>query len=73
MKHLNFQYSEVMSMPVYERRFYIDMFKNEMEDHNEKMSEAKKNRTSGGKGTRSKTVSGEALKTQMRNNKIPNQ
>lgn len=62
-----------MSMPVYERRFYIDMFKNEMEDQKERMDEMQKNRTSGGKGTRSKTISGEALKSQMRNKQIPNQ
>jgi len=73
MKHLGFQYSEVMSMPVYERRFYIEMFKDEMEMQKERMDDARKNATSGGKGTRSKTVSGEALKSQMRNNQIPNQ
>lgn len=62
-----------MSMPTYERRFYIDMFKGEMEQQKERMDEIKKNRSSGGKGTRSKTISGEALKSQMRNNQIPNQ
>jgi len=60
-------------MPVYERRFFIEMFKDEMEQQKDRMDEAKKNRSSGGKGTRSKTVSGEALKSQMRNKQIPNQ
>lgn len=60
-------------MPVYERRFYIDMFKSEMEAQKEQYEEAKKNRTSGGKGTRSKTISGDALKMKMKNNQIPNQ
>jgi hypothetical protein len=73
MKHLKIDYSDVMSMPVYERRFFIEMFKDEMEQQKERMDEAKKNRSSGGKGTRSKTVSGEALKSQMRNKQIPNQ
>ena len=73
MKHLKMSYSDVMSMPVYERRFFIEMFREEMETQKERMDEASKNRSSGGKGTRSKTISGDALKTQMRNNKIPNQ
>jgi len=73
MKHLGFQYSEVMSMPVYERRFYIDMFKDEMELQKEKMDEVRENAKSGGKGKRSKRVSGETLKSQIRNNQIPNQ
>lgn len=60
-------------MPVYERRFYIEMFKEEMDTQKERMEDMRKNSTSGGKGTRSKTVSGEALKSQMRNNQIPNQ
>lgn len=61
-----------MNMPTYERRFYIQMFKEEMEEKQEKMEEMKKkNKTSGGKGTRTSSISGEALKSKMRNNEIP--
>jgi len=60
-------------MPTFERRFYIQMYKEEMEEQQEKMEEAKKNRSSGGKGTRSRTISGEALKSRMKNNQIPQQ
>lgn len=72
MKHLEISYSDIMSMPVYERRFYIEMFKDEMEIKKEKMEEITKNRSSGSKGTRTTTVSGEQLKTKLRNNQIPN-
>lgn len=73
MKHLKFTYRDVMDMPVYERRFYIEMFKDEMDQQKERMDEMKKQKSSGGKGTRTKTISGDALKTQMRNKQIPPQ
>lgn len=60
-----------MNMPTFERRFYIQMFKEEMEERQEKMEEMRKNKSSGGKGSRSSTISGEALKSKMRNNEIP--
>jgi hypothetical protein len=72
MKHLKMSYSDIMVMPTYERRFYIDMFKSDMDKEQDRYDEAKKNNSSGGKGTRSKTVSGNALKSQMLNNQIPN-
>ena len=60
-------------MPTYERRFYIEMYKSEMDSQKERMDEIKKNSTSSGKGTRTKTVSGDTLKMKMKNNQIPNQ
>jgi hypothetical protein len=71
MKHLNISYGDLMTMPTYERRFYIDMFKNEMEMRKEHIEEAKNNAKSGGKGSRSSKVSGEALKSRLKNNQIP--
>jgi hypothetical protein len=61
-----------MTMPTYERRFYINMYKTDMDVEQDKYDEAKKNNSSGGRGTRSKTISGNALKMQMKNNQIPN-
>jgi len=63
-------YGDVMNMPVYERRFFINMFKMEMENRRERVEEAGNNVN--GKGRRSKKISGEALKTKMKNNEIPN-
>ena len=60
-------------MPTYERRFYIQTFREEMEEQKERYEEMQKNRSSGGKGNRSSTISGEALKSRMKNGQIPNQ
>lgn len=65
-------YSDVMVMPTYERRFYIDMFKREMEMKREQIEEAK-NGASGGRGQRTTRISGMNLKNKMKNNQIPNQ
>jgi hypothetical protein len=73
MRHLKISYSDIMRMPTFERRFYIQTYKEEMEEKKEKMEEQAKNSSSGGKGSRSRTVSGEALKSQIKNNKIPQQ
>lgn len=70
MKHLKFTYRDVMDMPVYERRFYIEMFKDEMDQQKERMDEMKKQKSSGGKGTRTTTVSGDALKNKMKSGEI---
>lgn len=58
-------------MPTYERRFFLYSFINE----NEKRKEEAENQThvSGGKGTRTTKVGGEALKTMLKNGEIPNQ
>lgn len=48
-------------MPTYERRFYIEKFKNEMEKKRENIS----NMSNNSKGK--KTISGDALKTKMMN------
>ena len=32
VKHMNFGYSEVLRMPIFERRVYVDMWQKEMEE-----------------------------------------
>ena len=56
-------------MPIMERRHYINNYKQEIEKRQEMMEEAKANSKSG-KGKNTKTVSGEALKSKMRNGEI---
>ncbi len=53
-----------MNMPTYERRFYIDCFKEEMDAINDKSS---KNGKSG------RRISGEQLKNSIKSGQIPNQ
>lgn len=72
MQHLNMSYVDVMTMPVYERRFFLGLATKtaaEREEHIENMKAEASSR--GSKGSRSTTVSGEALKTRMKNGDIP--
>ena len=56
-------YSDVWKMPTYERRFFIDAFKKEMNRQQEHIEELKaQSKTTGAKGTRQTRVSGEAVK-----------
>lgn len=73
MRHLKISYSDVLSMPTYERRFFLTTFINENEKRKEHMEEQQNNMTSGGKGTRTTKISGEALKSRLKSGEIPNQ
>ena len=72
MRHLRIPYSDVLMMPTYERRFFLTTFINENEKQKEKMEEQKNNVSSGGRGTRTTKISGEALKSRLRSGEIPN-
>jgi hypothetical protein len=41
VKHANFSYESVMSMPIFERRIYLDYFQKEMEDQKREYERAK--------------------------------
>ena len=60
-----------MSMPVYERRFFINML---LQQH-EKQKEVYENQTvtnnNNAKGSRKSKISGDALKTKMKSGEIP--
>lgn len=56
-----------MSMPTYQRRFFIETLRQENQKQREHMDNMKNN----GKGTRSRTISGEALKDAMKRGDIP--
>lgn len=64
VRHLKFNYKDIMEMPTYERRFYINLFKDEMDQVNEQRS----NNSSG-----SKRISGEQLKNSIKKGQIPSQ
>ena len=70
----NITYNDVLSMPTYERRFFLNMLIKETKEREEKIEELKENESKSkntGKGSRETRVSGEALKTQMKNGMIP--
>ena len=60
-------------MPTYERRFYLTTLMEENIKKQEQAEEAQSNAKNGGKGTRTSTVSGEALKNQIKSGQLPYQ
>ena len=67
-------YNDVLSMPVYERRFFLGMLTKdarERQEETERLREEAKSRANGSRGSRTTRVSGEALKTKMKTGEIP--
>lgn len=67
-------YSDVLAMPTYERRFFLNMLTKEArerEEETERMREEMRNRSKDSKGSRSTRISGDSLKTKMKNGEIP--
>ena len=61
-------------MPTYERRTYLSLLINENTKKSEMMEEQREKATKkNAKGERTTRVSGETLKSQLKNGKIPNQ
>ena len=73
MQHLKgVTYSDVLAMPVYERRFFLGLLNKDAREKQEQIEEMKeKSQTKGGKGTRQTRVSGDALKSKMKSGQIP--
>jgi len=63
---------DVLSMPVYERRFFLGLLNKENFEKQEKIEEMKEQaKTSGSKGTRTTKISGQNLKNRMNNGDLP--
>ena len=59
-------------MPTYERRYFLSLYTKQSIQREEKMEELRqKGQSSGGKGERKTKISGEALKTRMKNGDLP--
>ena len=73
MQHLKgVSYTDVLNMPVYERRFFLGLLTRDTIKNQEKIEEMKeKSSTKGSKGNRTTKVSGEGLKNRMKNGDIP--
>jgi hypothetical protein len=74
MQHLKgVTYSDILSMPTYERRYFLSLLTKDYKQREEKMEEMQENaKTKGSKGNRTSKVSGESLKSKMRSGEIPN-
>lgn len=67
-----FTHADVLVLPTYERRFYLGLLTRDVRLREEKVEEMKEQtQTTGGKGNRKTRVSGEALKTRMKNGDVP--
>jgi hypothetical protein len=60
-------------MPTYERRFFLSLLTKELrekQEYSENISKNNQNKNS--KGSRNSTISGDALKSRIKNGDIPN-
>jgi hypothetical protein len=64
-------YSDVLAMPTYERRFFLSLLTKQLMEKQEYVENIKKSNKNE-KGSRSSTISGDALKSRIRNGDIPN-
>ena len=65
-------YSDILSMPTYERRFFLGLLTKDAREREEKLEEMKEQaKTKGSKGSRQTRVSGTALKNKMKSGEIP--
>ena len=71
MRHLKQPYDAILNMPTYERRFYLITLKNEIDGINERTEQEMNKTNSTGRGTRSTTLSGTALKSKINDGEIP--
>lgn len=71
MQQLKSPYNDVMSMPVYERRFFINLLLKQHEKQKEIIDNSQTTTNSSAKGNRQSKVSGDALKNKMRTGEIP--
>lgn len=62
MKHLGVGYQDVLSMPVYERRMYINFLKEEAEQEQAYLDNIKQKYSSKNKGKRTTHLSGDDAK-----------
>ena len=65
-------YSDVLKMPIYERRFFLGLLTKETAEKQAKMEEIQEEaKTKGSKGNRTTKVSGQALKNKIKGGDLP--
>lgn len=68
----NFTYNDVMNMPTGYRRYFLGLKLRENTRQQEQIEKEREEQTNrGSKGSRSKKISGQALKSRMENGDIP--
>ena len=69
MKGVN--YSDVLEMPTYERRYFLGLLTKQAREREEEYEDRKNKTNSSSKGKRTTTVSGDALKSRIKSGDIP--
>jgi hypothetical protein len=69
MKGVN--YSDVLEMPTYERRYFLGLLTKQAREREEEYEDRKNKTNSSSKGKRTTTVSGDALKNRIKSGDIP--
>jgi hypothetical protein len=64
-------YNDAMMLPVYERRYFINLLIQQNQKKMEYIENEKAAATSNSKGNRQTKISGDALKNKMKNGEIP--
>ena len=67
-------YNDILSMPTYERRYFLGMLTkeaSEKQEELEKIREEAQNKSKGSKGQRSTRITGQSLKNKMKSGEIP--
>jgi hypothetical protein len=70
MQHLKMNYSDVLCMPTYERRFFLSLLMKQNVERQEEIENTQKTQTNS-KGNRKTSISGDALKSRMKSGDIP--
>ena len=73
-QHLDgFTHSDVLNLPVYERRFFLSLKSKELNKRHEYEEEINDNKsvTNTGKGSKQRKISGNALKSQIKTGNLP--
>jgi hypothetical protein len=65
-----FTYSDVLKLPIYERRYYLSLLTRQAKQREEHYEEMKNKSNS--KGGRTTKISGDALKSKLKSGEIPN-
>lgn len=71
MQQLKTGYMDVMSMPVYERRFFINILLKQKQQQQEYVENNSNVSNPNAKGNRKSKISGDALKSKMKSGEIP--
>ncbi len=64
-------YSDILDMPTYMRRYFLGLLTKQTKEREEQNEEIKSSSKNNGKGKRTSTVSGDALKSRIKAGDLP--